>query len=616
MAIELEKLVVTLDADLRKYQSAMAKAQGITTTRLRQIEREFEASQRRVSNTFGNIGSFLKGGLVGAVAGIASAQGVRQIREIVGAVADIGDQADRLGLTTDEFQRLALVAKLGGVDVDSFAQAMKKLGVNSSDAARGQGELGAILQANGVKITDANGKLLSQAQVLPIIADLIKNAATEQDKLAIAQAAFGKSGSEMLTALQGGAEGVRKAFADAAATKPIDEETIRKAQELDDAFDKLATTISNSLKSAIINTFSIGGKVIDYATDRAYDFVDAIQTAQKFLGVIDEIPQRANVQQKGDANAEFLKTHDLQGKKIGVVRPKGESPTQIPGGGTGGGGNGTGSSPTIERVNEHQQETEAIQKQIDALQLQAQQFGKTAEEAARLEASHRLLNAAQEAGVKITPELKAQIEALAGQYSSAVSALDNLAEQQQAIDDINGSLRSSLTGFADDLRNGVDAADALQNALDDLIGKLTDLALNNVLDQLLGTGAGGSNPGGGFGGILSTFLGGIFGGFRASGGSVQAGKAYLVGEKRPELFVPGASGTIVPGLPKAGGGGYGKVTINNFGAAVESQERDAGGEKELVLTVKNIVRREISDPYSPSSGVLTARGAKMPPRKR
>lgn len=53
-------------------------------------------------------------------------------------------------------------------------------------------------------------------------------------------------------------------------------------------------------------------------------------------------------------------------------------------------------------------------------------------------------------------------------------------------------------------------------------------------------------------------------GARQSGGPVEFGKAYVVGEKGPELFVPGTSGMI--GAPGAGGGGLvmqpGAVTIN------------------------------------------------------
>ncbi|MBI5692588.1 MAG: hypothetical protein HZC55_21105 [Verrucomicrobia bacterium] len=39
-----------------------------------------------------------------------------------------------------------------------------------------------------------------------------------------------------------------------------------------------------------------------------------------------------------------------------------------------------------------------------------------------------------------------------------------------------------------------------------------------------------------------------FGGFREHGGGVVAGRAYVVGEKRPELFVPHTGGTIIPSL--------------------------------------------------------------------
>jgi hypothetical protein len=40
---------------------------------------------------------------------------------------------------------------------------------------------------------------------------------------------------------------------------------------------------------------------------------------------------------------------------------------------------------------------------------------------------------------------------------------------------------------------------------------------------------------------------------RASGGPVEAGRAYIVGEKRPELFVPSTNGLIVPRVPNLSG---------------------------------------------------------------
>jgi hypothetical protein len=84
--------------------------------------------------------------------------------------------------------------------------------------------------------------------------------------------------------------------------------------------------------------------------------------------------------------------------------------------------------------------------------------------------------------------------------------------------------------------------------------------------------AGGDSSGGdGIGGLLSSFLGGgesggdgggiggalgglasIFGGFLAEGGDVTPGKAYVVGEKHPEFFVPRQSGRVTPSLSMGG----------------------------------------------------------------
>jgi phage-related minor tail protein len=48
--------------------------------------------------------------------------------------------------------------------------------------------------------------------------------------------------------------------------------------------------------------------------------------------------------------------------------------------------------------------------------------------------------------------------------------------------------------------------------------------------------------------VLTSIAGAIVpvGGARAAGGPVDAGTPYLVGEQGPELFVPGASGSIAP----------------------------------------------------------------------
>jgi hypothetical protein len=97
---------------------------------------------------------------------------------------------------------------------------------------------------------------------------------------------------------------------------------------------------------------------------------------------------------------------------------------------------------------------------------------------------------------------------------------------------------------------------------------------------------------------LAGFLGeAIFKGFRAEGGPVGAGSAYMVGEKGPELFVPGSSGSIVPNGAMGGGGGKGGSSVNityNIASGVSrsdlvpilDQER-----KRLKAEIPDMVRR-------------------------
>lgn len=74
-----------------------------------------------------------------------------------------------------------------------------------------------------------------------------------------------------------------------------------------------------------------------------------------------------------------------------------------------------------------------------------------------------------------------------------------------------------------------------------IIRNLIDLVRNNPIVR-------------GIGNVIDS----AFGGFRAAGGQVSAGKSYVVGENGAEMFVPRTNGTIIPN----GAGGTINVTVN------------------------------------------------------
>jgi hypothetical protein len=102
-----------------------------------------------------------------------------------------------------------------------------------------------------------------------------------------------------------------------------------------------------------------------------------------------------------------------------------------------------------------------------------------------------------------------------------------------------------------------------------------------------------STPLGGGGGTVGKFgtLGPNYGiPQRANGGSVASGSPYIVGERGPELFVPGRSGTIVPNDKMGRGGVNVIVNVDASGSKVEGDEQEG---KQLGRVIAAAVQAEI-----------------------
>lgn len=114
-------------------------------------------------------------------------------------------------------------------------------------------------------------------------------------------------------------------------------------------------------------------------------------------------------------------------------------------------------------------------------------------------------------------------------------------------------------------------------------------AIQNGIGALLGGGAS-QGGGGGSGGGLLALVQGLFGApGRATGGPVAAGRAYRVGERGPELFVPTASGRV-----EAAGGGVRNIaiTVNVRGEAGSEPARLAQTGRQLARAVRRAVEAD------------------------
>jgi hypothetical protein len=108
---------------------------------------------------------------------------------------------------------------------------------------------------------------------------------------------------------------------------------------------------------------------------------------------------------------------------------------------------------------------------------------------------------------------------------------------------------NAIAGVFSFVADGVGFLFGLLEDLLDILGKVAQAIADSPIGQIAGA--------------IGGFVGDLFGGQRAAGGPVAGGKAYLVGEKGPELFVPGQSGSIVPNtglaMPAMSAGGAGSV---------------------------------------------------------
>ncbi|OYY64953.1 tail tape measure protein [Sphingomonas sp. 28-62-11] len=124
------------------------------------------------------------------------------------------------------------------------------------------------------------------------------------------------------------------------------------------------------------------------------------------------------------------------------------------------------------------------------------------------------------------------------------------------VEQIRGSLGGPLERAADAAGRGIENAllravrtgklgfDDLKRLALSALGEIASGAIRGGLDALFGGASGG----------LAGVIGGLLGApGRATGGPVTPGRAYMVGERGPELFVPTSSGRIDTGSPGGGG---------------------------------------------------------------
>ena len=141
-------------------------------------------------------------------------------------------------------------------------------------------------------------------------------------------------------------------------------------------------------------------------------------------------------------------------------------------------------------------------------------------------------------------------------------ATEKLKEKMTEVgEEIESSIKNNL-------RDAITGAKTFGEAMTGVLNRIRDKILDAQIDKLIG-GFGeafGKGASGGEKKGLGGFLGGLLGGLFAEGGRPPVGKASIVGERGPELFVPKVAGTIVPNSAMGGG----DSVVNNITVSVDA----------------------------------------------
>jgi len=189
---------------------------------------------------------------------------------MIGAVTHFmsaGDALDkmsgRVGTSVEFLSALSHAAAIGGTDINTLENGIKRLARSAYDAGNGSKEASDAFAELGVSATDGNGNLKETEQLFRESVGALGNVENATKKAALAQVLFGRAGTKMLPMLKDGADGMNAVMEEAKALGLVmSTEDATAAAELTDSWTRLVSIFKSSI-------FFIGGQLAPMLTDLA-----------------------------------------------------------------------------------------------------------------------------------------------------------------------------------------------------------------------------------------------------------------------------------------------------------------------------------------------------------
>jgi hypothetical protein len=228
-----------------------------------------------VKSSLGKLGAaFAKFGTIAAAGLAAGAAALSVAMKSIASDADvIAKAAQKMGIASDELQKLRYAADLSGVSFEQLQTGITKLTQSMSDVAKG-GTTDAVkaFQALGVNVKTAEGGLKTADVVIGELAGKFAQYRDGAEKTALAIAIFGKSGAAMIPMLNQGSEALNKAKQEAEDLGAVMSTRLQKASEqANDNWSRLGTVFKavwvQIAERLIPSVSNLTDKIVEWAKE-------------------------------------------------------------------------------------------------------------------------------------------------------------------------------------------------------------------------------------------------------------------------------------------------------------------------------------------------------------
>lgn len=508
----------------------------------------------------------------------------------------LGKTADKLGIEVEFLQAMRFAAEQTGVKVEALDMGLQRFIRRAAEAAKGTGESKRAFEQLGIELKNDDGTLRDVRDVLFDVADGLKNTRSSAERIRLAFKFFDSEGVALVNTLKNGADGLR-AFEDQAENLGIiiSRQSIAKAAMFADSLNvlkKQITAITANISAAFIPVLEDVATYLEnilkgmkgsdktfekFGKDLAVTILEFMRSSFiSFVTFIDGIKQKivefagskvgkqifGDMFDENDAlRAEFDKTK----KRYELLQRSFMSDNQVF-------IDIWGGSETIQGGEALQAEILKVRDQL--ILMEKEIHGDDPENNPVVLVFDAMIDRVKNYKAEVAEGIKT--DPVTNTMSEAVSKFkDSLGATDDAISNLTINTTKRLE---DTIIEGLKTGKlAFKDFADYAIEQIIRIALQQaILAPMTGS--------------IESFFKGVFG-KKALGGSVNAGKPYMVGESGRELFVPNESGQIVSNQDlKQMGGGQSAPTVNFNISTV-----DAAGFDELLASRKGLITSIINN---------------------